>query len=115
MTDQIDRVVEAIAGGMFHESMKTKLGNLEARRNELEAMIADAFDENPVLLHPGLPDRYREEVSLLTETLNAETTKAEAMTIIRSLLLDIRMIPDDDALSVELVGELAGILALGAP
>ena len=114
VTGQIDRIVDAIAEGMFHASMKAKLDGLEARKTELQAVIASEAESPPVLLHPGLADRYQKEVARLTETLNAPETKAEATAIIRSLLTEIRMVPEDGALAIELVGELAGILALGA-
>jgi len=41
------------------------------------------------------------------------TRRAEAVTLIRNLLTSIRLTPEDDGLSIELVGDLAGILALG--
>ena len=50
----------------------------------------------------------------LTEALNDPETKAEATALIRSLLEEIRLIPNDEGpMTIELVGELAGLLALG--
>ncbi|PSL16060.1 hypothetical protein CLV88_12327 [Shimia abyssi] len=48
----------------------------------------------------------------LSYALNDAATKPEATTIIRSLLSEIRLIPDGGKLSIELVGELAGLLSL---
>ena len=99
---------------MFHESMKTKMDRLETRKAELEADLANADQEAPVLLHPNLSEVYRNKVSNLTEALNDPETKAEATTMIRSLLEEIRLIPNEDGpMEIELVGELAGLLALG--
>ncbi|MBO6899602.1 MAG: recombinase family protein [Shimia sp.] len=114
VTGQIDRIVDAIAEGMFHESMKAKMDSLETRKAELEADLANADQEAPVLLHPNLSEVYRNKVSNLTEALNDPETKAEATTLIRSLLEEIRLIPNEDGpMEIELVGELAGLLALG--
>ncbi len=110
---QIDRIVDAIAEGMFHPSMKSKMDGLEARKAELETQLAAETDEPPVMLHPGLADRYRAEVAKLSEALGNSATRAEATSIIRSLLTEIRLIPEEKTLAVELVGELAGLLSLG--
>ena len=56
---------------------------------------------------------YKKKVADLTEVLNDPETKAEATTIIRSMLSEIRLTPNNDALEIELVGELAGLLRLG--
>ena len=49
----------------------------------------------------------------LTAVLNDPEMKAEATTIIRSMLSEIRLSPNNDALAIALVGELAGLLTLG--
>ncbi len=114
VTRQIDRIIEAITEGMFHESMKAKLDSLEARKQDLEADLANAEPPAPVLLHPNLSEVYRTKVANLTEALNDPETKAEATTLIRSLLEEIRLFPNAEGpMDIELVGELAGLLALG--
>ena len=50
-----------------------------------------------------------------TAALQRDSTKAEATSIIRSLLTEIRLIPQDGVLAIELVGALAGLLSLGGP
>lgn len=110
---QTDRIVDAIAEGMFHESRKTKMDSLGARKADLENDLANAKAEPPVLLHPGLADLYRDTVTDLSRALNDPATKAEATDIIRSLLTEIRLIPEGDGLAIELVGELAGLPSLG--
>lgn len=115
VTRQIDRIIEAIAEGMFHESMKAKMDSLETRKRNLEADLANTEPAAPVMLHPNLSDVYRDKVANLTKALNDPATKAEATTIIRSLLESIRLVPNaSGTLDIELVGELAGLLSLGA-
>ncbi|WP_339853702.1 recombinase family protein [Roseovarius nubinhibens] len=111
---QIDRIVDAISNGMFHQSMKTKMDALEARKAVLETEMRSIPLEEPVLLHPSLSDVYRGKVANLVEALNDPGTKTEATEIIRSLLSEIRLIPEGDKLCIDLVGELAGLLSLGA-
>ena len=97
---------------MFHPSMKDKMTALEDRKAVLTSELADADDEQPLRLHPGLADTYREKVANLTAALNEESCRTEAANHIRALLSEIRLIPKDGMLSIELVGELAGIMAL---
>ena len=100
VTKQIDKIIEAITEGMFHASMKAKMDMLEARKAELEAELANAATDPPVLLHPGLADLYRETVVDLSRALNDPATKPEATTIIRSLLSEIRIVPEGDGLAL---------------
>ena len=113
VTRQIDKIIEAITEGMFHPSMKGKMDELEVRKAALEEELAATEPEQPVLLHPGLSDIYQEKVLNLSAALNDPTIKTEATTIIRSLLSEIRLIPEGDSLAIELVGELASLLSLG--
>ncbi|WP_233493443.1 recombinase family protein [Ruegeria atlantica] len=112
---KIAHLIDAISDGMFHASMKDKLTALEVRKSELEALIASASDEQPVLLHPGLSDVFREQVANLTKALRDPSSQAEATSIIRGLLSEIRLVLEDGTYTIELIGELAGLMALGAP
>ncbi len=109
----IENLLEAIANGMFHPSMKERLALLESQKSELEKELQAIPEENPVLLHPALSEKYQKQVANLTEALNDPSTKTEAKSVIRSLLTEIRLIPEGNKLAIELVGELAGLLALG--
>lgn len=54
----------------------------------------------------------------LARSLNAPEVKREATAALRALISEVRMVPDADAPGghqLELVGELAGIMALGIP
>jgi site-specific DNA recombinase len=115
VTRQIDQMVNAIAEGMFHPSMKDKMTALESSKAALTAKLRDASHATPVLLHPGLADRYQAQVADLTAALQRDSTNAESTLIIRSLLTEIRLIPQDGVLAIELVGALAGLLSFGEP
>ena len=71
-----------------------------------------APEEQPILLHPGLSEVYRNKVANLTEALNVSETKAEAAELMRSLLSETRLTPESGELCIDLVGELAGLLGL---
>ncbi len=88
--------------------MKDELLALEARKSALAAEVKQAPEPAP-RLHPRLADVYRDKVERLRESLNAESTRAEAAEALR-----IRLVPEDGKLEIELAGDLAGILALTA-
>ena len=111
---QIDQIITAITDGMYHPSMKGKMTDLETRKAALEVERDQLPQEQPVLLHPGLSESYRQKVALLIAALNDVSAQAEAATLIRSLLTEIRLVPVEGRVMLELVGELAGLLALGA-
>jgi len=52
-------------------------------------------------------------VAELTEALHDPSSQAKTATLIRCLLTTIRLIPVEGRVVLELVGELAGLLALG--
>ena len=63
----------------------------------------------------GAPEIYRKKVENLTNALNEKRTRAEASAAIRRLVQEIRLIPDgEDRLNIELCGELASLISLGA-
>ena len=78
-------------------------------------MLAETPEPPALRLHPSLGDRYREEIARLAEALQRTSTRPAATGILRSLIREIRMVPEAAAPGghhVELVGELAGILGL---
>ena len=64
------------------------------------------------MLHPGLAEVYWRKVEKLTQALNKDELRSEAAEMLRSMIQATRFLPEDGALAIELVGELAGILAL---
>ena len=63
-------------------------------------------------LHPQLADLYRRKVDDLHAALNREDTRAEASEAIRALIDEIRLVPEDGELKIELFGELAALAGL---
>ena len=63
-------------------------------------------------LHPNLAELYRQKVVNLGEALNDEHTRLEAAECIRELIEEIRLVPKNGKLQVELYGELAALINL---
>ena len=106
------RIVQAIMDGYASETLKEEMNLLVARKAELEELIAGTH-EAPVLLHPRMADRYREEVLRLVEALNDDDKRRrEAIELIRALIDKVVLVPDPDSenLLIDLYGDLAGIL-----
>ena len=111
----IAKIVQAISEGMLHKSMKAKLDELEAREVEMVAKLVSLADEEPILLHPSLAKVYEAKIHDLADSLNDETAKPHAVELLRGLLVEVRLHPNEMALGghdIELYGELASILAL---
>ena len=114
---QIDReiraIIETIKSGVRSKSIEEELIALEARKEELSCGLKEA-QPRLVRLDPRLADEYRRKVANLREELNREDVRTEAAEILRSLIHEIRLTPEVGELQVELVGDLAGILAFAA-
>jgi site-specific DNA recombinase len=108
---QIRNIVEAVKAGLFAPAMKDEMAGLEDRKARLVELTRDQVEEPP-MLHPGLAEVYRRKVAKLTEALNKEELRPEAAEMLRSMIQAIRLVPEHGELTIELVGELAGILAL---
>jgi site-specific DNA recombinase len=57
---------------------------------------------------------YRQRVDRLHEELNRAELRSEAAQARRGLIDEVRLIPENGRLEIELLGDLAGILALSA-
>lgn len=109
-----ENLIQAIKDGVPASEVKDDLARITARREELEALLADTKEE-PVLLHPNMAGYYREQVAALAEALTAEENRAEAADLLRSLIEWIELTPNAEGkLEIDLYGDLAGILALAA-
>ena len=118
VTKELDRLVRAIMDGVPGSQVKDKVAQLEARKAELEAGLSDS-EEEPVRIHPNMAAYYRQQVGRLRETLNDEEHRAEATELIRDLIDKIVLTPETaengrKTLSIDLHGDLAGILAQAA-
>ena len=107
-------LVQALADGVPARTVKDEMIALEAKEDELTALLANQPASREPALHPNLAEVYREKVAALHEALADLTTKDEAFGIIRTLIDEVRLVPEDGQLQVEIRGALAGILTLAA-
>lgn len=115
VTRQIANILEAISNGMFHVSMKEKMDALEGRKAELGSKLAAAPAEEPLILHPALSEIYGSKIRNLADSLDDDDTKSEAIELLRGLVTEVRLHPEEDATdghTIELYGELATIVEL---
>ena len=68
----------------------------------------------PVALHPDLAGIYAGKVFHLAEALNEDGTRAEAAELLRKLIDKIVLTPQPQGYSIDLHGDLAGILTLAS-
>ena len=108
---QIRAIIEAIKEGLRTPTMKDELLALESRKAELRSALAEPAAP-PIRLHPNLAEIYRDKVARLHEELNRPELRTEASAVIRSLIDEVRLVPENGRLEIELRGALAGILAL---
>jgi site-specific DNA recombinase len=117
ITRDIDRLIDAITDGVAVARVKDRIAALDARKTELQELIATT-DEPPALLHPKMAEHYRSEVARLHEALTDKNHGHEAAQIIRSLVEKIVLHPAPEgsqaAMTIDLHGDLAGILSLSA-
>jgi site-specific DNA recombinase len=65
-------------------------------------------------LHPNLSEVYRRKLEALHESLADPQTGTEALEILRSLIDRVVLYPSDRGFEIELVGEIAHMVALGS-
>ncbi len=108
---QIAQIIEAIADGMYHPSMKEKMTGLEARKDELIALLADAPADTPDI-QPSASAIYAKKVAKLTEALNRPHDRLEAAEALRELIEKIVLTPGPERgeIFAKLHGDLATIL-----
>ncbi len=108
---ELKLIITAIKDGVPALTLKDELASLENRKAELEQEIDQAPSPMP-RLHPNLSELYRQKIDKLHETLNRDNIQSEASEVIRGLIDEIRLLPDNGSLKIELYGHLAGMLAL---
>ncbi|GAL97029.1 DNA resolvase [Acetobacter tropicalis NRIC 0312] len=106
---ELDKAVQAILDGFASSALKTRMEQLEARKAEIEARLAEAPCPPP-LLHPNMAELYRQKIGVLHGSLQNEATGTQAKEAIRSLITRIRLIPENGALGIFLEGDLAAML-----
>ena len=108
---QITRLVDAIVDGADARALNAKLKELEAEQGRLKEEL-NSQDKPQPLLHPNLATVYRKRVERLADALRDPDYGREALELVRSLIQEVRLIPNGGTLAIELTGDLAGILAV---
>ncbi|MDW9658511.1 recombinase family protein [Sinorhizobium meliloti] len=110
---ELDTLLNLILKGGAADRINEKMVGLEKRKKELEAFLTDAA-EPPPLLHPNMATHYRVQIEQLYEALreDSEAKRMAAADIIRSLVKEIILTPEDGELQIDVRGDLAGILAI---
>jgi DNA invertase Pin-like site-specific DNA recombinase len=108
---EIAGIMSALKAGIITPGVKEELLALEARKAELERKLATTAPELPAI-HPGVAEIYRRKVEHLREAIDRADCRAEAAEILRGLIEEVRLVPEDDELQIELHGELSAILEL---
>ncbi len=114
---KIDRIVDAIAEGTDTPALRVKLQEMEQRLVQVRIDIAEAKAPTAPELHPALPELYRRRVEQLEHAFQGDALRqAEAATLIRALIEQIRISPAEGrgAVQIELTGAVAEILAFAA-
>jgi site-specific DNA recombinase len=106
----IRAIIEAIKDGIRSPGMREELLALEDRKEQLAATLKNARS-SVVRMHPNLAEIYREKVSNLHIALTGDDTRGQAAEALRSLISEVRLIPENGRLEIELVGDLPAMLA----
>lgn len=108
---ELDTLLDLILKGGAADRINEKMVTLEGRKKTLETFIVEA-EEPPPLLHPNMAHHYRVQVAELHEALQEDSVaeRMAAADIIRSLVKEIVLTPEDNELKIDVRGDLAGIL-----
>jgi site-specific DNA recombinase len=108
-------LIDAIAEGMRGAGLQAKMDALESRKAELVAKLGAPASATP-RLHPNLSEVYRAKVERLGEALKAGADTQAALDAARSLIERVVLTPlkGGKGFEIELVGEIAAMVALGA-
>ncbi len=85
---------------------------VSSRAAEHVAGAIDQSSDPEPLLHPNLAEVYRAKVEDISSLIQDPQCKAEAFAIIRGLIDEVCLVPENGALAITIKGELAGILSL---
>ena len=115
LTKEKENIIQAIKDGVPASMVKDELERLAMRQDELAALMESHQEEPRPLIHPTMSRRYRNEISALTIALS-NGGAAEAREQVRGLIEKIVLTPKDgeDELSLDLHGDLAGILRIAS-
>jgi hypothetical protein len=112
VSQQLSKLVDALADGAPVHAVRERMVDLEARKLRL-ARELEASEAPAPRLYPRLAEVYRERVAELIAELQAEDSDG-LRTRLRTLVDEIRLVPADGGLRVEVRGALGGILRLAS-
>jgi site-specific DNA recombinase len=110
---EIRAIINAIKDGLRTATIREELLSLETRKEQLLA-IQKRPQGSVSRIQPGLADLYRKKVDRLREELDRDELRAQASEIVRSLIEEIRLVPVDGRLEIEIVGRLPEVLAFAS-
>ena len=104
-----------ILRGGAADRLNERMVRMEARKRELEAVVAQSKEPAP-LLHPEMAGYYRRQVESLHEALNTgpEAERLKAADLLRSLISAIVLTPSESGLEMDVQGDLAVILTIAS-
>ena len=108
---EMKKLIQAIKDGVPGSVVKDEMQVLEERQKEMKHSLENAPASLP-RLHPNLAQIYHDKVAKLTEALNDENSRTEAAEAIRTLIDEVRLVPDGGTLKIELFGQLAALIGL---
>ncbi len=108
-----ENIIRAIKDGLPATVIKDELARVAARQDELAELIANQSKEPRPLIHPTMARRYHQEVEALRNALT-DGQAGEAAQHVRGLIEKIVLTSkeDEEELSIDLYGDLAGILRI---
>jgi site-specific DNA recombinase len=108
---EIAKMIQAIKNGVDPVLIRDEINDLQRQKVALQATI-DAKHEAPVFVHPNMARRYSEQIQSLISNMNHPEYRKDSAQIVRRLIERIVLSPNEDssALTVDLYGDLAGIL-----
>lgn len=111
---EMEKTFKAMLDGLDIKFVKARMEKLQARKDELEGSLAEAPEEAPVFVHPNMAMRYAESIQSLLESFNDPEHRDESAKLIRTLVDEIVLTPNEDrsALVADMKGDLAAILSL---
>ena len=116
ITQDLDRLVDALIDGVPAERVKARMEALEAEKNALEESLSSAPpEEPPTILHPAMSEVYKRSVMNLREALDTEGNQTKAIDLLRSLIDRIVVHPQEaetDDVLIDIEGDLAGIISV---
>ena len=108
-------LIDAISEGIRGAGLQAKMDALDSRKAELVAKLGAPAPATP-RLHPNLSEIYRAKVARLSEALKTGADTQAALDAARSLIERVVLTPLEggNGFEIELVGEIAAMVALGA-